>query len=231
MHAKAVKEMFGSIAGRYDFLNHFLSGNIDRVWRRNCVKEVAGRLDVERPIILDVGCGTGDLSLSFSRLGDVVGCDFCHPMLLIGKRKVGRARSRHRIELLEGDALGLPFADCSFDAVVSAFLLRNLADIGAGLQEMRRVLRRKGVLCILDFAIPESPVFGKLFGFYFTRVLPRLGRTISGVDGPYNYLPESVQSFPPPERIKHLIGAAGFDCAEIRRFTGGIAVLHLARRL
>ena len=222
--------MFGSIAARYDFLNHFLSGNIDRIWRRNCVRWVAGRLDAERPRILDVGCGTADLSLSFSRLGYVVGCDFCHPMLLIGKRKTTRARCRNRIDLLEGDALRLPFREASFDAVVSAFVLRNLADIGQGLHEMRRVMRPRGVLGILDFALPENPVFGPLFGFYFTRVLPRLGKTLSGVDGPYSYLPESVKLFPPPEQLRRLIAEAGFDRTEYRRFSGGIAVLQLANR-
>ncbi len=228
--SQAVKEMFGSIAARYDFLNHFLSGNVDRVWRRSCVREIARRLDVERPKILDVGCGTADLSISFSRLGNVVGCDFCHPMLLIGKQKVTSAQTQHRIDLLEGDALRLPFPDSSYDAVVSAFVLRNLEDVVRGLEEMRRVLRPGGVLGILDFSMPKHPVFGRLFRFYFTRVLPKLGRALSGVDGPYNYLPESVRSFPRPEQISCLIRDAGFDQLVRLYFTGGIAVLYLANK-
>src|SRR5262245_12163711 len=109
--ARSVREMFASIAGRYDFLNHLLSGNVDRLWRRAFVREVEQRLAAPRPQILDIGCGTADLSLVFSRLGNVVGCDFCHPMLTLAKRKVAMARNPHQIRLLAADALSLPFSD------------------------------------------------------------------------------------------------------------------------
>jgi demethylmenaquinone methyltransferase/2-methoxy-6-polyprenyl-1,4-benzoquinol methylase len=227
--AQDVRAMFGAIARRYDLLNHLLSANIDKRWRHACVREVARRLARAPLAILDVGCGTADLSLAFSSLGPVVGCDFCHPMLSIGRNKIARRESAHRIFLVEGDALTLPFPDGSFDVVVSAFVLRNLADTQKGLLEMRRILRGGGVLGILDFSMPRVRMFGKLYSFYFHKILPRLGAWISGVDGPYNYLPESVQSFPEPEELKLRIKAAGFEDVEYRSFSGGIAVLMLAR--
>lgn len=227
--ARNVRRMFGAIAGRYDFLNHLLSGNIDRRWRRICVAEVSRRLECKDPQILDVGCGTGDLSIAFAPVGRVTGCDFCHPMLQIGKNKVDGAQSPHAVLLLEGDALSLPFADGSFDVVVSAFVLRNLADPQKGLREMRRVMRKGGVLGVMDFSMPQAPVFGSLYRFYFFNILPRLGDWISGVTGPYKYLRDSVQSFPGPETLKIMIENAGFGKVEHRLLSGGIAVLMLGR--
>jgi demethylmenaquinone methyltransferase / 2-methoxy-6-polyprenyl-1,4-benzoquinol methylase len=224
-----VQRMFAAIARRYDFLNHFLSGNIDRRWRRACVLEVSRRLSSRQPEILDVGCGTGDLSLAFSALGPVIGCDFCHPMLQIGRSKVARSRSAHPIRLLEGDVLALPFPDARFDAVVSAFVLRNLSDALKGLQEMRRVLRCGGVLAVLDFSMPRMRVLGSLYRLYFLNILPRLGTLISGVEGPYKYLPDSVQSFRGPDELKTLIASTGFGDVDYRLFSGGIAVLMIAR--
>jgi demethylmenaquinone methyltransferase/2-methoxy-6-polyprenyl-1,4-benzoquinol methylase len=141
--------MFGAIASRYDFLNHFLSANIDRRWRQICVQEIEKRIPLAQPRILDLGCGTADLSLAFSRLGPVIGCDFCHPMLLVGAHKIGENGDHLRISLLEADALRLPFPGASFDVVASAFVLRNLEDIDRGFQEMRRVLRPGGIF--VDF--------------------------------------------------------------------------------
>ena len=219
--------MFGAIAGRYDLLNHLLSANIDRRWRKICVREVRRRAAVPAPEILDVGCGTGDLSLAFSALGPVTGCDFCHPMLLIGADKVRRSILNQPVTLLGADALSLPFADRSFDVAVSAFVLRNLADIDCGLREMRRILRPGGVLAVLDFGMPRMAVLGPLYRFYFLRVLPKLGRMISGVEGPYGYLPASVQSFPPPEELKKRAERAGFHNVEFKLLTAGIAILLL----
>jgi demethylmenaquinone methyltransferase / 2-methoxy-6-polyprenyl-1,4-benzoquinol methylase len=227
--ARAIREMFASIASRYDRLNHILSGNVDQHWRSAFVRELEGRLPVSRARILDIGCGTGDLSLACARLGSVVGCDFCPPMLVLGKRKISRAGREHAVDLLEADALCLPFAASSFDAVVSAFVVRNLVSIEQGLQEMRRVLRPHGVLGILDFAMPKIPLIGSVYRLYFTRVLPRLGKLLSGEEGPYAYLAASVQTFPPPDRLRGIISQAGFSGAKYRLLTGGIAVLHLAR--
>ena len=220
-----VREMFGSIAGRYDFLNHFLSANIDRRWRDVCVREVGKRTHAAVPRILDIGCGTADLSLGFSSLGPVVGCDFCKPMLQVGMQKLARSNHRQPVYLLSADALELPFADASFDIVASAFVLRNLVDIDRGLAEMRRVLRPGGAMGVLEFGMPRSPILGTLYRWYFLWVLPRLGRLISGVDGPYGYLPNSVQAFSPAEDLKKRGERAGFTDVEAKLLTGGIAVL------
>jgi demethylmenaquinone methyltransferase/2-methoxy-6-polyprenyl-1,4-benzoquinol methylase len=227
--SRRVREMFGSIAGRYDFLNHFLSANIDRRWRQTCLKEVARRVRVSKPRILDVGCGTADLSISFSALGPVFGCDFCHPMLNVAAKKMAR-NGGNPITLLGADALGLPFADNSFDIVVSAFVLRNLADIDTGLREMRRVLRPEGVMGFLEFGMPTNPLLAAIYRWYFIRVLPRVGKLFSGVDGPYGYLPASVQSFPPVEALKKRVALAGFADVKTRLLTGGIAVLVIGSK-
>jgi demethylmenaquinone methyltransferase/2-methoxy-6-polyprenyl-1,4-benzoquinol methylase len=224
-----VREMFGAIAGRYDFLNHFLSANIDRHWRNICVREVGKRARVSIPRILDLGCGTADLSLCFSRLGPVVGCDFCQPMLKIGSQKLTRIAHQQPILLLGADALTLPFADASFDIVVSAFVLRNLADIDRGFCEMLRVLRPGGVMGVLEFGMPRMPILGTLYRWYFLNVLPRLGRLISGVEGPYGYLPDSVQSFPPANELKVRAEQAGFSDVVTKLLTGGIAILLIGK--
>jgi demethylmenaquinone methyltransferase/2-methoxy-6-polyprenyl-1,4-benzoquinol methylase len=223
--SRRVREMFGAIAGRYDFLNHLLSLNTDKRWRKACVREVWKRISAPEPRILDIGCGTADLSLAFSRMGPVVGCDFCHPMLRIGAEKTARTYNRRPILLLGADALRLPFPGETFDVAVSAFVLRNLASIEAGLDEMRRVLRHGGVLAILEFGMPGSPFLGSLYRFYFLHLLPGIGRFISGVDGAYGYLPSSVQAFPPAGQLKEKVERAGFEDVRFRLLTGGIAVL------
>lgn len=223
--SRRVRDMFGSIASRYDFLNHFLSANVDRRWRQICVQEIEKRISVPLPRILDIGCGTADLSLAFSRLGPVVGCDFCHPMLRIGANKIAAGDPSEPVSLLEADALALPFADASFDAAVSAFVLRNLVDIDRGFCEMRRILKPGGVMGVLEFGMPSIPCLATLYRWYFLRILPKLGRIISGVNGPYGYLPDSVQAFPPVEELKNKAEKAGFVNVEYNRLTAGIAIL------
>ncbi len=225
LKARQVREMFGAIAARYDLLNHLLSAGVDRRWRKVCAAEVSRRLDCSNPRILDVGCGTGDLSMAFSGAARVVGCDFCRPMIEIAQSKIEGACRSGQIAFMAADALTLPFADGRFDAVVSAFVLRNLASTELGLAEMRRVLRPGGILGVLDFSMPAAPVLGTFYRFYFHRILPRLGRLISGVDGPYRYLPESVGSFPEPAELGRQIECAGFRSVEYRLLTGGVAVL------
>ena len=221
--SRRIRDMFGAIAGRYDFLNHFLSASIDRRWRRICVQEVGGRIGVRHPKILDVGCGTADLSLAFSPLGQVVGCDFCYPMLRIGADKI--AGNHRQISLLGADALQLPFIDASFDAVVSAFVLRNLADMERGIREMHRILRPGGVIGILEFGMPGIPILKQIYRFYFLRILPKLGKIISGVEGPYGYLPASVEAFPAAETLREMVEYAGFAEVKYRLLTSGIALL------
>jgi demethylmenaquinone methyltransferase/2-methoxy-6-polyprenyl-1,4-benzoquinol methylase len=226
---RRVREMFGAIAGRYDFLNHFLSANVDRRWRKICVREIEKRNRVSSPRILDVGCGTADLAIAFSGLGPVVACDFCQPMLQIGAAKLAGNGLRNNVSLMAADALRLPFEDASFDVVVSAFVLRNLADIESGFREARRVLRPGGLLGILDFGMPRVPVLAGLYRIYFLRILPKIGKLVSGVEGPYGYLPDSVQTFPPVEQLKKTAENAGYQDVETRRLTGGIAILLIGR--
>lgn len=221
--------MFDRIAGRYDFLNHLLSGNVDRRWRRLVARTLRSSL-VEGARVLDVACGTGDLSLMLASSGAarVVGLDFCRPMLEIARRKA--ARGPRRIQFIEGDALRLPFADESFDVATIAFGLRNLSRVGGGLYELRRVLRPGGRVIVLEFSSPVVPGFRALFRFYFARVLPRLGGLVSGSRGAYEYLHDSVMNFPDQKRLVALMQEAGFEEVEYRNLTGGIAALHTGTR-
>jgi demethylmenaquinone methyltransferase/2-methoxy-6-polyprenyl-1,4-benzoquinol methylase len=222
--------MFSGIAGRYDLLNHLLSGNIDKRWRRVAVRALESSL-VEGARVLDVACGTGDLSLVLAEAGAVrvVGLDFCRPMLEIARRKA-EADSR-LIPFVEGDALRLPFANETFDAATIAFGLRNLAGVADGLRELRRILRPGGRLAVLEFSSPVVPGFRALFRFYFTRVLPRVGGLLSGSRGAYEYLPDSVLKFPDQKRLAELMREEGFEGVEYRNLTGGVAALHTGTRV
>jgi demethylmenaquinone methyltransferase/2-methoxy-6-polyprenyl-1,4-benzoquinol methylase len=221
--------MFAGIAGRYDLLNHLLSGNVDKRWRRLVARTLQPSL-VEGARVLDVACGTGDLSLVLddAGAGQVIGLDFCRPMLEVARRKA-EADSR-AVPFVEGDALRLPFADETFDAVTIAFGLRNLAGVADGLAELRRVLRPGGRVAVLEFSSPLMPGFHALFRFYFTRVLPRIGGLVSGSRGAYEYLPDSVSKFPDQKRLAELMREAGFESVVYRNLTGGIAALHTGTR-
>ena len=225
-HAGRVREMFGRIAGRYDLLNHLLSGNVDKRWRRVVANRVRAGISAEA-LILDVACGTGDLSLSlFESTGArVVGTDFCRPMLSIAAEKLPK-----QITLVEGDALSLPFKDSSFDVVTIAFGLRNLSDVNSGLRELRRILKPQGRVAVLEFSRPSNSVLRGLFGIYFRNFLPLLGGLISGSRGAYTYLPASVAKFPDQRQLAGLIEQAGFDQVSYENLSGGIAALHVGRR-
>lgn len=227
--SKKIQEMFGAIAHRYDFLNHFLSLSVDRRWRRLTRRKLTPFLDGDS-VLLDLCTGTGDLAIEMSSVAQVIGCDFCHPMLVQGSEKVRELTPPVRIPFIEGDALYLPFKPASFDALTIAFGLRNLEDYRAGIREMNRVLRPQGILAILEFSQPTLPVFRNLYGFYFNRILPRLGKLISGVKGPYSYLPESVESFPTPDGLEALLSEQGFSDVKHLRLTGGIAALHMGQK-
>jgi demethylmenaquinone methyltransferase/2-methoxy-6-polyprenyl-1,4-benzoquinol methylase len=229
-HARRVREMFAGIAGRYDLLNHLLSGNTDKRWRRLVAKRLQPVLSVEGASALDVACGTGDLALALAEMTGafVVGTDFCRPMLEIAARKA--KTNVMEIPFVEGDALSLPFADQSFDAVSIAFGLRNLSSVENGLKELWRVLKPTGRAAILEFSRPVVPGFRALFQFYFTRVLPKLGGMISGSPGAYEYLPDSVSRFPDQKRLAAMMRDTGFDKVEYQNLTGGIAALHMGTR-
>lgn len=226
-HARAVRDMFAGIAGKYDFLNHFLSLNIDRRWRRLVSARLRETLDRVDAIVLDVACGTGDLSLELKRnaRARVIGTDFCHPMLVKAVEKGGGA-----LPFAEGDAMDLPFADESFDAVTIAFGLRNLSNFRDGLTELRRVLKAGGRLVVLEFSAPVVPGFRQVFNIYFNRLLPRIGGAVSGSRGAYEYLPDSVSKFPDQKKLAEMIETIGFKAVEYRNLTGGIAAIHTARK-
>lgn len=229
-HARRVRSMFAGIAYRYDLLNHILSGNTDKRWRRLVAKQLQQGLVVDGARVLDVACGTGDLALALGGTSTtrIVAIDFCRPMLTIAARK---SRNNAKIFFVEGDALNLPFADESFDAVSIAFGLRNLASVERGLQELQRVLRPSGSIAILEFSKPLIPGFRELFQLYFTHVLPRIGGFFSGSRGAYEYLPDSVLRFPDQRQLADMMQRAGFEKVSYKNLTGGIAALHLGTRM
>lgn len=222
--------MFAGIAGRYDLLNHLLSLNIDKRWRRAVRDELDEILSREDGVVLDVACGTGDLSITLAHgsRARIVGTDFCRPMLAIAKNKVSAARLD--VPLVEADAMSMSFPDASFDGVTIAFGLRNLPNVPRGIEELYRVLKPGGRLAILEFSTPVVPGFGRLFNFYFSHVLPRIGGAVSGSRGAYEYLPDSVSRFPDQKKLLALMEAAGFRDVHYRNLTGGIAALHLGTR-
>lgn len=228
--ARAVREMFSAIAPRYDLLNHLLSLNIDRSWRRRAV----GRLGWEtRPagIYLDACAGTYDLALELARrpgfAGHVVAVDFAQPMLSQGKSKLGG----FPVAPACADVLKLPVCAQSLDGAMVAFGLRNLGDIDAGLMELKRVLRDGARLVILDFAMPKGRLFKRIYRFYFTGLLPWIGRRISKHSYAYTYLPESVLAFARPQQLADRIRAAGFADVEWQTMTGGVACVWWATRI
>ena len=224
-HARRVRDMFARISPRYDLLNHLLSGNIDKRWRRIVVEKLRPQLSPGSEI-LDVACGTGDLSIAlFENIGArVTGVDFCRPMLERAARKPSK------VAFVEGDALHLPFGDGVFDAVTIAFGLRNLSSVEQGLKELRRVLQPNGWAAILEFSKPVVPGFRSLAAVYCTRLLPRIGGIISGSRSAYEYLPDSVSRFPDQETLLAMMTAAGFADVGFENLTGGIAALHTGRK-
>lgn len=217
--------MFEEIAPRYDLLNHALSLNIDKRWRRLVIRQVADRLRRPGAVALDLCCGTAELTLELGALAPAFGVDFCHPMLELGIKKVRRAQLP--IELIEGDALNVPFADSRFDVVTVAFGLRNVDGTTAGLREMYRLLKPGGRCVVLEFSRPQLPIFRSVFRFYFTRLLPRIGNAVSGSSFAYQYLPDSVKSFPDQKELMSLMQAVGFSDVRYYNLFGGVASLHL----
>ncbi len=228
--ANAVREMFNTISPRYDLLNHVLSMNVDRFWWWRTAWRFRHILRRNEAEVLDLCCGTGDMTLAlYGRANGskaaITGADFAREML----RRAQKKGTGKPIRWAEADALHMPFADQTFDLVTSAFGFRNLADYGAGLREIVRVLRPNGELGILDFGEPKGAI-GKLYRFYFKQVLPRVGTMISGVRGPYAYLPASVESFPQPSEMLQRMRGAGFREAKYTPYTFGIAGLYWGKK-
>ncbi|MGD0825866.1 MAG: bifunctional demethylmenaquinone methyltransferase/2-methoxy-6-polyprenyl-1,4-benzoquinol methylase UbiE [Terriglobales bacterium] len=229
--AQAVREMFTSIAPRYDLLNHVLSFNIDRLWWWRTARQFDAILRRPDARVLDLCCGTGDMTFALSRRApskaQILGADFSHAMLqrAAAKTKTAEKGSGATPRWIEADALRLPFPDGHFHLVTSAFGFRNLADYNAGLHEIARVLAPGGECGILDFGEPGG-VLGKCYRIYFKKVLPAVGTIISGVRGPYAYLPASVERFPAPNEMLGRMRQAGFGDSSWTPYTFGIAGLY-----
>ena len=228
--AQAVRQMFDSIAPRYDLLNHVLSANVDRLWWRRAARRFRAVLAQPDAAILDICCGTGDMTMALVKhrphgTRPILAADFSRGMLARGAHKF----ARHGVNVLEADALHLPLRDSSLDLIVTAFGFRNLANYEAGLREFHRVLKPGGQLGILEFSEPGG-LLGKAYAVYFRRVLPAIGRAICGKNGPYNYLPTSVGSFPPPGELLSLMRATGYAGCAWQPYTFGIAGLYTATR-
>src|SRR5947209_17543 len=226
--AKAVQQMFDEIAPRYDFLNHALSMNVDRLWWRRTARIFRHILARDNASVLDLCAGTGDMSVALRAMGAgprIYALDFSHQMLQHGVEKY----RNKTIQPVEADALHLPLPQASIDLVVSAFGFRNLANYEAGLHEIFRVLKPQGEIGILDFSEPGG-ILGKFYGFYFRKVLPRIGTLISGVKGPYEYLPASVQKFPAPQQLLSKMEAVGFREVSWTPYTFGIAGLYRGKK-
>ena len=228
--AAQIRRMFSSIARRYDLLNHLLSLNIDRSWRREAVTLIRDTVQNERSVCLDLCCGTGDLSFELMRTGPavVISSDFSHPMLQQYQRKLfSRAV---RASIIEADALQLPFRSDFFDLVTIAFGLRNLESVPQGLAEIRRVLKPGGKVVVLEFSKPKSKAIDMLFTTYFFQILPRIGRWISGNPHAYSYLPISVAQFADQGKLCQIITETGFENVTYRNLSGGIAAIHCGEK-
>ena len=225
-----VEEMFDNISNRYDLLNHLLSANIDKIWRRNAIK----RLKHFHPkTILDIATGTGDFAIAATKIGGakITGIDISEGMLDVGRKKITRKNLSDFIELQKADSENLPLKSNSFDAAIVGFGVRNFENLEKGLAEILRVLKPGGVFYVLEFSKPAKTPFKQFYKFYFTRILPLVGRMVSKDTNAYTYLPESVNEFPAGERFLTILADVGF--AENRCFpqTFGIASIYEARKI
>jgi demethylmenaquinone methyltransferase/2-methoxy-6-polyprenyl-1,4-benzoquinol methylase len=224
-----VRKMFNDISGKYDFLNHFLSFGVDYSWRRKFV----GQLSAYKPRkILDVATGTGDLAFMICNLEPekVTGIDIAGNMLAIANQKAVQKRLGNRVHFLEGDAESLSFPDASFDAVTVAFGVRNFEDLEKGLSEMRRVLRPGGVMMILEFSHPASFPMKQFYNFYSKRLIPIIGKVVSGNKQAYSYLPESVSAFPSGRDFLFIMEKTGLKMVSRRILTYGVATIYTGEK-
>jgi demethylmenaquinone methyltransferase/2-methoxy-6-polyprenyl-1,4-benzoquinol methylase len=227
-----IRSMFGAIAPWYDTLNHLLSLNVDRLWRRKTTRLVPPQ---GPDPILDVCTGSGDLALAYDKTSGgtvpIVGIDFCHELLVRAIAKTRRKKADARIRYVEGDAQQLPFADNQFQIVCVAFGLRNVTDTDRGLSEMVRVAKPGGRVAVLEFSKPRHWLIRRPYLFFFRRVLPTVGQVLSrSPDSAYRYLPESVMQFPEYEELAAKMRAHGLADVHYHPFTGGIATLYVGRK-
>ncbi len=231
MSVSPIATMFDRISSKYDALNHLLSLNIDKVWRRKAAKEVAKH---QPATILDLATGTADLAIALAKRNPqahIVGMDISEKMLEIGKKKVAKQKMDPQIELRVGDAASLPFEDNTFDAVTVAFGVRNFEDLDKGLSEIHRVLKPNGQAVILEFSMPERFPVKQLYRFYFKRLLPFIGRIVSKDKSAYSYLPASVEHFPKPSVFVEMLAQKGLSNGQAKPLTFGIATLYTAAKV
>ena len=228
--AQQVEEMFDNIAPTYDKLNHRLSWNIDRGWRRKAI----GQLAPYKPrTMLDIATGTGDFAILAAQMlqpEHLVGADISEGMMAVGRKKVEQLGLQDTISFAKEDCLNLSYADGTFDAVTAAFGIRNFADLDRGLSEMCRVLRKGGHLSIVELTTPVSFPMKQLFKVYSHTVLPLYGRLISKDKSAYSYLIKTIEAFPQGERMTDILKAAGFSEASFRRLTFGICTMYFATK-
>lgn len=227
-----IQQMFDEIAPEYDKLNHIMSFETDRVWRKRAVKEIVS--DKNRLDILDIACGTGDFSIEIAKKAfpgsTITGVDISEGMLAIGKRKVKAAGLDSTIRLGEGDCENLQFGDDSFDRVSVAFGVRNFEHPEIGLKEIKRVLKPGGKVVILELSVPRNRFCLYLYKIYALKILPAIGGKISGNKGAYNYLPASVLNFPKAEKFKQILSNCGFVKVKGRSFTFGACGMYIAEK-
>lgn len=233
---ESVRMMFGEIAPRYDFMNHFLSGGTDYYWRYKAVRKT---MPVKAGPILDVCTGTGDLAFAYwdkvNRKIPVIGTDFTHEMLVLANEKLSKRSWKEmpqsRLEFIEADSRQLPFPDDTFEIVSVAFGLRNISDTEEGLREMARVCQPGGKVVVLEFSMPKNPVLNRAYGWYFRNVLPTLGKLfVKSTKSAYNYLPESVSEFPYGEALAEIMKECGLERVDLYPLTAGIATLYVGHK-
>lgn len=223
-----IRQMFGEIAGRYDFMNHFLSAGTDVYWRWRTVR--MGRPFTDAPL-LDVCTGTGDLAFAFRKqLGNdaaVLATDFTHAML----RRAEEKRQDRHVVFMEADTLSLPFADNVFQVVSVAFGLRNVASTINGLKEMTRVCQAGGKVLVLEFSLPDNRLLSRVYQWYFRNVLPKLGQLlVRNRQAAYEYLPQSVSEFPSGSQLTAIMEEAGLENTSFQKLTGGIATVYVGHK-
>ena len=220
-----VAEMFDNISNKYDFLNHFLSLGIDKLWRKKAIKLL---MNTDSKIILDIATGTGDFAIEALKLNPtkVIGVDISKGMLDKGIEKIKRRKKTSIIKLQLADSENLPFDDSSFDAITCGFGVRNFEDLHKGLLEIKRVLKKNGMFTILEFSKPKNFPIKQSFNFYSRFILPTFGKIISRDSSAYTYLPESVASFPEGEQFENILKKTGFINVRTKLLSGGIASIY-----
>ena len=224
-----IAKMFDSIAERYDFLNHFLSLGIDILWRKRAIREIS---KVNPKYILDIATGTGDLAIEACRLKPkkVLGIDISNNMLDFGRVKIKKKGLENIIQMTYGDSEDLQLEDNSFDAVTAGFGVRNFENLGKGLSEMNRIMKKDGIVAIIEPAEPVVFPFKQLYNLYFKGLLPFVGKYFSKDDSAYTYLPQSVEAFPSREKFIEELNKAGFKNAKFIPLTFGVAALYVATK-